>query len=123
MEPLANSIPTAATNKNSTALQKALIRELIMGSDPKSYASHCEVIVTMKEEEPDWKSIKVPVLILAGEEDGSAPLAGCEAIHQNLGSEQKELKVMKNVGHWHCVEAGDQVAREIDTFCSRHGEV
>ena len=117
MEPLSNTIPTSATNAKSTALQKSLIRELIIGQDPKSYASHCQVIVDAKE--PDFRSIKVPALILAGEEDKSAPLEGCQFIHDNLGSSQKELKVMDGVGHWHCVEAGEMVGREIKAFVKR----
>ena len=116
MEPLANTIPTSATNAKSTALQRSIIRELVIGQDPKSYASHCQVIVDAKE--PDLKSIKIPALILAGEEDKSAPMEGCEYIHEHLGSQRKELKVMNGVGHWHCVEAGDQVGREIAAFCS-----
>lgn len=116
MEPLANTIPTAATNAKSTALQRSLIRELIIGQDPKSYASHCQVIVDAKE--PDLPSIQIPALILAGDEDKSAPMEGCEYIHQHLGSARKELKVMKGVGHWHCIEAGDSVGKEIAAFCS-----
>src|ERR1700761_9754200 len=116
MEPLANTIPTSATNTKSTALQKAIIRELIMNQDPKSYASHCQVIVDAKQ--PDFASIKTPALILAGEEDKSAPLEGSQFIHDHLGSSQKELKIMKGVGHWHCVEAGEIVGKEISAFCS-----
>jgi len=117
MEPLANTIPTSATNSKSTPLQKALIRELIMGQDPKSYASHCRTIVGMKEPSGGFETIKCPALILAGEEDKSAPLEGCQYIHDHLGSSKKELKVLKGVGHWHCIEAGDQVGKEIAAFC------
>ena len=116
MEPLADAIPVAATNAHSTPLQRSIIRELIIGQDPKSYASHCQVIVDAKE--PDFASIKIPVLILAGDEDKSAPMEGCEFINDHLGSQQKELKVMQGIGHWHCIEAGDQVGKEIAAFCA-----
>jgi pimeloyl-ACP methyl ester carboxylesterase len=114
MEPLANTVPKAATNAKSTGLQRAMIRELIIGQDPKAYASHCEVIVNMKD--PGFDSIKVPVLLIAGDEDKSAPLEGVEYIHEHLGSEKKELKVMKGVGHWHAIEAGDEVGAAIRKF-------
>ena len=117
MDPMANAIPKSATNAKSTALQRAMIRELITGQDPKSYASHCRVIMEMKE--PSFGSIRTPALILAGEEDRSAPLEGCKYIHEHLGSQQKHLKVMPNVGHWHCIEAGDQVGREIAAFAAK----
>ena len=116
MEPLANTIPASATNTKSTELQRSMIRELILGQDPKSYASHCDVIVNMKE--PNFRSIMTPALILAGEEDQSAPLEGCKFIHEHLGSQAKELKVMRGVGHWHCIESGDQVGQEIAAFAS-----
>ncbi|EME40130.1 hypothetical protein DOTSEDRAFT_74834 [Dothistroma septosporum NZE10] len=117
MEPLANSVPQAATNARSTPLQKAFIRELIMNQDPKAYASHCEVIVNMKD--PGFELIKAPSLILAGDEDKSAPMEGCQYIQSHLGSQQKELKVLKGVGHWHCIEAPEQVAKEIAAFASK----
>jgi len=117
MEPLANSIPTAATGSRSTALQRALVRELIIGQDPKTYASHCEVIKNMEEPQGGFGAVKCPALILAGEEDKSAPLEGCQYIKQHLGSTKKELKVLNGVGHWHCVEAGEEVASEIAAFC------
>ncbi|TKA59700.1 hypothetical protein B0A55_11811 [Friedmanniomyces simplex] len=118
MEPLANTIPTSATASNSTPLQRALICELILGQDPKSYASHCKAIMEMKEAVRGFDAIEVPALILAGEEDKSAPLEGCRYIYEHLGSSKKELKVLKSVGHWHCIEAGELVASEIAAFCS-----
>ena len=118
MEPLANSIPTAATNANSTALQRALIRELIIGQDSVSYASHCRVIMEMQEPAGGFEAIKCPALVIAGDEDKSAPLEGCKYIHEHLGSSQKELKVLEGVGHWHCIEAGDRVTEAIASFCS-----
>lgn len=117
MDSLANSIPTAATNANSTALQRALIRELIIGQDPVSYASHCRVIMEMQEPEGGFAAVKCPALIIAGDEDKSAPLEGCKSIHEHLGSSQKDLQVLEGVGHWHCIEAGDRVAGAISSFC------
>lgn len=117
MEPLANTVPKAATGSNSTPLQRAFIRELILSQDPKSYASHCEAIINM--EDPGFSSMTTPVLILAGDEDQSAPLAGCQSIHDSLGSEVKELKVYSKVGHWHCIEAGEDVGKDISAFASK----
>lgn len=114
MEPLANSIPKAATNAKSTPLQQAIIRELLIGQDPKAYASHCKVIMEMKD--PGFASVKAPTIILAGDEDKSAPMEGCELVLKQLGSDRKDLKVMKGVGHWHCVEAGEAVGSAIAEF-------
>ncbi|KAK5693831.1 hypothetical protein LTR17_024982 [Elasticomyces elasticus] len=117
MEALANTVPTSATATASTPLQRALIRELILGQDPKAYASHCKAIIDMKEPSGGFEAVKVPALILAGEEDKSAPLEGCRYIYDHLGTDDRELSVMGGVGHWHCIEAGEQVAKEIEFFC------
>ena len=116
MEPLANTIPKAATSEKSTALTRAFIRELILQSDAKSYASHCQAIVDAKE--PDFSAVKAPALILAGREDKSAPLEGCQFIHEHIGSDQKKLDILEDCGHWHCVEHPEEVAQKIRELCA-----
>jgi pimeloyl-ACP methyl ester carboxylesterase len=78
----------------------------------------CNVIATATK--PDYASIEVPLLILAGEEDKSAPLSGSEAILEAYGTEksQKKLKILEGIGHWHCVEAPEEVSREILAFAT-----
>jgi hypothetical protein len=44
-------------------------------------------------------------------------LKGCEFILGEVGSQEKKLEVLKGVGHWHCVEAGDEVGRLVKEFC------
>lgn len=116
MEPLANTVPKGATGSKSTPLQRAMIRELILSQDPKSYAAHCDAILTAKD--PGFASIKLPVLFLSGDEDQSTPMEGVKYIHDHIGSQNKEIKVYKGVGHWHCIEASEEVGRDIKAFAS-----
>jgi pimeloyl-ACP methyl ester carboxylesterase len=102
MEPLANTIPDAATGSKASPLAKASIRELLLAQDPRGYVSNCRVIASAKA--PDYRNIQGPVLILAGEEDKSAPLEGCEKMFSEIGTEEKKLVTLKEVGHWHCIE-------------------
>lgn len=102
MEPLANSIPEMATGSKASPLARAFIRELLLAQDKWGYVSNCRVIARAKP--PDYGKIKVPVLIIAGEEDKSAPLEGCKKMLEQLGSKQKRLEVMEGVGHWQCIE-------------------
>ncbi|KAI7248038.1 hypothetical protein KC343_g9488 [Hortaea werneckii] len=118
MEPLATSIPVSATGSRSTPLHRAFIRELLLSQEPKGYASHCGAILGMQEPQGGFEAVKCPAVILAGEDDKSAPLEGCQYIRTHLGSSRKDLKILQGVGHWHCVEAGDEVAQEIDAFCA-----
>ena len=111
---MADSIPHAAVGKNASPLVKAMIRELLLSQDPAGYISNCRVIINAKP--PQYSKISVPVLILAGEEDKSAPLEGCKKMFEEIGSSEKRLAVMEGVGHWHCLESFDEVAEFIEGF-------
>lgn len=78
--------------------------------------SLCRVIATAKK--PNYGEITAPLLIIAGSDDGTAPLSGCEAILENYatGREAKRIEFLDGIGHWHCVEAGEVVARHIKDF-------
>ncbi|KAF2268591.1 3-oxoadipate enol-lactone hydrolase [Lojkania enalia] len=114
MESLANTIPNGATGKAASPLAKAFIRELLLAQDPAGYISSCRVIINAKP--PSYGKIAVPVLILVGEEDKSAPLEGCQKMYDELGTSEKRLEVMKGIGHWHCLEAFEEVGRHILSF-------
>ena len=105
---------TAATGSKSTPLQHALIRTLLMSQRPQGYISLCHVVASATP--PDYESIKIPILIITSDEDKSAPLEGCQEIFRRIGVEGKRMTVLQGVGHWHCVEAPDQVATEIMNF-------
>ncbi len=117
MEAMANTIPYAATGSKATALQKSFVREMLMSQEPEGYIANCQAIETAKP--PSYADVHVPILIVAGEEDKSAPLAGCQFIHDSLSSKEKKLEVLKGVGHWHCVEASDEVGKLVADFCGQ----
>lgn len=121
MQPMADSIPQAAVGKNASPLAKAFIRELLLAQDPAGYCSNCRVIVTAKP--PNYSKISIPVLVLAGEEDKSAPLEGCKKMLEEMGSGEKKLEIMQGVGHWHCIEAFEEVGRLIKSFYHGLGAV
>lgn len=116
---MANTIPNAATGPNATALQKGFIREMLMAQDPQGYCANCKAIEIATP--PEYSKVMCPVLIIAGEADKSAPLAGCEKILGELGADQKRkrLEVLRDIGHWHCVEAPDDVGPLIRDFCEQ----
>ena len=116
MESMANAIPNAATGPGATALQKAFIREQLLAQTAEGYIANCRGIEHATP--PVYKDVKVPSLIIAGEVDKSAPLEGCKLIYDELGTEEekKRLEMLKGVGHWHCVEAPDEVGRLVKEF-------
>ncbi|RMZ73718.1 Alpha Beta hydrolase [Pyrenophora seminiperda CCB06] len=114
MQALADSIPNSAVGEKASPLAKGMIRELLLSQDPAGYVSNCRVIINASP--PQYNKISVPILILAGAEDKSAPLAGCKKMFEEMGSSEKRLEVMEGVGHWHCLEAFEEVAKLIEGF-------
>ena len=117
MEAMANTIPNAATGPNTTALQKAFIREMLLAQKPEGYIANCKAI--QFSEPPEYAKVKCPIMIIAGDVDKSAPLSGCQHIFNSLGTDasKKRLEVLEGIGHWHCVEAGDNVGGLVQEFC------
>jgi pimeloyl-ACP methyl ester carboxylesterase len=112
MESMAAVIPDAAVGSKASPLAKAFIREVLMGQTTEGYAALCGAIATSTT--GDLSKVKAKVLILAGEEDKSAPMEGSLKYKEEI--ENTELKVLKGVGHWHVVEAGEEVAECIREF-------
>ena len=114
MEVMANTIPSAATGPETTALQKAFIREMLLAQDPRGYIANCRAIELAQP--PEYSAVHVPMLIIAGQEDKSAPVAGCEYILSQWASVNKRMEILPGVGHWHCIEASDEVGRLMSQF-------
>jgi len=114
MEPMANTIPSGATGSGASALSKSFIRELILNQDPKGYAALCQAIANAPS--IDYSAINKPFLLIAGEEDKSASLDGCQYILDNVQGREKRMEVLAAVGHWHCVEAPEEIGRVVKDF-------
>ncbi|KAI4722692.1 alpha/beta-hydrolase [Aureobasidium sp. EXF-10727] len=111
MDVMADTVPYAAVGSKATSLHHAFIRELLLGMDPAGYISLCRVIANAHKSPPKYAKVTCPTLIIAGEEDKSAPLAGCKKIIEALGSSQKDMVVMSKCGHWHCIEDPSEVGK------------
>jgi pimeloyl-ACP methyl ester carboxylesterase len=114
MQPMADTVPQAAVGKKASPLVKAFIRELLLSQDPAGYCSNCRVIINARP--PNYSKISIPMLILAGDEDKSAPLDGCKKMFEEMGTSEKRLEIMQGIGHWHCLEAFEEVGNLIETF-------
>lgn len=119
MEAMADTIPLAATGSKSTLTHKAFIRSLLISQKPDGYISLCRAIAEAGR--PDYSAAQCPLLIIAGEEDKTSPLADAQVIFNEWGSkgEDKSIKVLGGVGHWHCIEAADEVGACVLEFLSK----
>lgn len=115
---MANTIPTAATGSKPGSLVAGFIRELLLGQDKYGYLSNCRLIANATR--PRYEIVECPVLLLAGEEDKSAPLDSSKKMFEEFGTagSNKRLEVLSGVGHWHCIEAPVAVADKIVEFLS-----
>ncbi|KAF8540337.1 Alpha/Beta hydrolase protein [Trichophaea hybrida] len=113
MESIAAVVPNAAVGSKATPLQRAFIRELLLGQTVDGYAALCNAIATSTV--GDLSAVKARVLIVAGSEDMSAPINGCKRYNDEL-EDLAELKVLEGVGHWHIIEAADEISTIVDEF-------
>ncbi|KAF5011057.1 hypothetical protein FDECE_2796 [Fusarium decemcellulare] len=116
MEAMANAIPFAATGSKSTLTQKAFIRALLLSQKTDGYTALCDAIA--KAERPVYADAHCPLLIIAGEEDKTSPVPDSETILKSWGSDDatKSIRVLPGVGHWHCIEAADEVGSALEQF-------
>ncbi|EXK29310.1 hypothetical protein FOMG_14468 [Fusarium oxysporum f. sp. melonis 26406] len=121
MEPMAKTIPFAATGSKATLTQKAFIRALLLSQEPEGYIALCRAIA--QAELPPYANIKCPVLVLSGEEDKTSPIPDAQKILSDWGcsDSSKSMHILPGVGHWHCIEAADEVGSKIQEFLSKLG--
>lgn len=80
MDPMADSIPAAATGKAAQPVHQAFIRALLLSQKPEGYASLCRVIA--EAQPPKYADVKCPVLLIAGEDDKTSPLNSLKEIYE-----------------------------------------
>ena len=116
LENLAVTVSTTATGTLAGPFQQAFIRTLILSTSNEGYMSLCRVIAEAKK--PNYAEIKVPLLIIAGADDKTAPVSAAEAILYTYGTQNsdKKIEVLSGVGHWHCIEAPVDVERLVKGF-------
>lgn len=80
MEPMADTIPAAATGPKATQTQRAFIRALLLAQTPEGYNSLCKAI--SDAEQPEYAQSKSPLLIISGSHDKTSPLEAAQNIQK-----------------------------------------
>jgi pimeloyl-ACP methyl ester carboxylesterase len=112
MDSMAAVVPNAAVGSKASPLTRAFIRELLLGQTVEGYCAFCNAIATATV--GDLSKVKARVLIVAGSEDKSAPMHGCKKYTEEISG--AELKVVDGLGHWHVVEAPEEISKIVDGF-------
>jgi len=90
----------------------AFVRELLLRQPPEGYARSCEAMASSTA--ADVGAIKVPVLLIAGRDDGVSPVANSEGMAADLANAQ--LRILEQCGHWHPIEQPAGVTQALREF-------
>lgn len=104
--------------RERSPLAVAFVRESLMRSDPEGYARTCEALAHAQPAAVE--SIRAPVLLVTGDEDGVAPPQAMRALADRLQAARSVHQVvLPRCGHWTPVERPVECAREWQDFIAR----
>jgi pimeloyl-ACP methyl ester carboxylesterase len=90
----------------------AFVRESILRQSQEGYARTCEALASARA--ADHREVRCPVLLIAGEEDATAPPSVARMLADRIVGAR--VKVLPRCGHWATVERPDEVNAKIRRF-------
>jgi 3-oxoadipate enol-lactonase len=90
----------------------AFVRELVMRQDPEGYARNCEALAAATDPGPVAPGL--PLLLITGSDDKTAPPAVSQALADAHGS--ATIEIIDGIGHWTAVEAAREVTDHLLKF-------
>jgi len=118
MQTIADAIVGAALSADTRARQPvavAAVRESVMRQDADGYARSCEALADA--EPAAVERIKVPCLLVTGDEDAIAPPQSVRAMSERIAGSR--VVVYPRCGHWHPFERPEECARELRGFLAQ----
>lgn len=119
LEGIAEAVSKNAPGAACSNLKRAFIRQLVLSLTPEGYIANCAAIVSSCSHTEEflkyYAKVTVPVLLILGAEDKTAPYEGCSKIIED-GLANSTTCVLEGVGHWSAVESDERVLAEIERF-------
>ncbi len=112
---------TVANNvaASSSDLVRTIVRQMISSQDAEGYAATCEAACGRSHVDPNYASIKCPVVLIAGDQDKISPLERSQELRGLIGGgHEKVLLEVVHSGHQHVLEDTDGVLRAINLVLS-----
>jgi pimeloyl-ACP methyl ester carboxylesterase len=97
----------------------ARVRELILANSPRGVTDALAGLAARADSTPTLRQIRVPTLVICGEEDAITPPAESEAMHAAIAGSTLEL--IPKAGHLANLEAPDAFNRALEAFLKRVG--
>ncbi|WP_077033439.1 alpha/beta fold hydrolase [Pelomonas sp. KK5] len=115
MQEIADAIVKGATSKETKAEQPAvvaLVRESVMRQSSEGYAQSCEALAAAQS--ALIESIRIPVLLVTGDQDGVAPVANVTLMKERIDGSRMAL--LDGCGHWTTFEKPQACMQELQHF-------
>ena len=97
----------------------ARVRDLILANPPRGITDALAGLAARADSTPTLREIRVPTLVVCGEEDVITPPADAEALHAGIAGSTLEL--IPKAGHLANLEAPDAFNRALEAFRGRVG--
>jgi pimeloyl-ACP methyl ester carboxylesterase len=105
----------SADTRQRLPLALAFVRESLMRQEPEAYARSCEALADSVP--AAVHEIRVPVLLVTGDEDGVAPPQAVRAMAERLhAAASTRVVVLPRCGHWTPIERPEECQRELRDF-------
>ncbi len=105
----------SADTRGRQPLAVAFVRESLMRQEPEAYARTCEALAAA--DAAAVETIRAPVLLVTGDEDGVAPPQAVRAFAERLhAAASTRVCVLPRCGHWTPVERPEECSRELRDF-------
>jgi len=93
------------------------VRAIIRGTHPQGYIGCCHAIAALDLTDR-LDGIRVPTLVIVGEDDPATPVAASRTIHERIKG--SELVILKSASHLSNLEQAEAFNRVVTTFLARH---
>jgi len=93
------------------------VRAIIRGTHPQGYIGCCHAIAALDLTDR-LGGIRVPTLVIVGEDDPATPVAASRTIHERIKG--SELVILKSASHLSNLEQAEAFNRVVTTFLARH---
>ncbi len=94
------------------------VRSMIRRTSPAGYVGCCHAIAALDLTER-LGAIRLPTLIIVGEEDQGTPVAASRTIHERISG--SELAILKSASHLSNLEQPEEFTRTLTAFLGRLG--
>lgn len=106
---------TAASTRETMPVAVALVRESVMRQEAQGYARSCNALAAAQS--AVLEEIRVPVLLVTGDEDGVAPPPNVREMARRLP--QARVEVFARCGHWITFERPAECGQQLQAFLRR----